>query len=126
MLHILYLSNSQTNLDDSVKKNAAINSAARFGVNRFSDLSADEFSAIHLNRNLSHFVKIRFDSVREVQSQKNLTSLLNVTDFKYSFTDNNRYDRYPMFYNMTLLQRNLNFIPLRVDWLVVSLLPYIN
>lgn len=111
-----FVVDSQKNLDDSVQKNAAANSAAQFGVNRFSDLSADEFSTVNLNPKLSHFVKIRLNNIGRNESQNNLSSLLNVAGFEYFFTDNNYYDRYPLFYNTTLLKKNLNFIPLRVDW----------
>lgn len=109
----------QQNLDDSVQKTSASNSAAQFGVNRFSDLTADEFSSEHLNRNLSHMVSMRLESIKNA-TQQNVSSLVNVADIHIAFTDNNRYDRYPLFYNMTLMKNNLNFLPLKVDWLVIA------
>lgn len=107
----------QKNLDDSVQKSTATNAAAQFGINRFSDLTADEFSVNHLNRNLSHMVAMRLESIKN-QTQQNLSSLVNVADIELAFTDNNRFDRYPLFYNMTLMRKNLNFLPLKVDWFV--------
>lgn len=78
-------------------------------------MTADEFARSQLNEKLSDVIKIRLESIKE-QPQRNLSSLLNVTEFDYSFTDNNRFDRYPKFYNTLLLKKNLNFLPLRVDW----------
>lgn len=78
-------------------------------------MTADEFARSQLNEKLSDVIKIRLESIKE-QPQRNLSSLLNVTEYDYSFTDNNRFDRYPKFYNTSLLKKNLNFLPLRVDW----------
>lgn len=96
--------------------NMAHNATAHFGINRFSDLTTDEFQALRLNRNLSLIVGARLKSVEAKPPASNASSLINVNDTKYVFTDNNAYDRYPTFYKPTLLHKNLNFIPLKVDW----------
>lgn len=94
----------------------AHNATAHFGINRFSDLTPDEFQALRLDRNLSLIVGARLKSIGEKPPSRNASTLVNVNEVKYVFTDNNAYDRYPSFYKPTLLHQNLNFIPLKVDW----------
>lgn len=96
--------------------NMVHNATAHFGINRFSDLTPDEFQALRLNRNLSLIVGARLKSADMQPPNTNTSSLVKTTDIKYVFTDNNAYDRYPTFYKPTLLHKNLNFIPLKVDW----------
>lgn len=99
--------------------NTAENTTAHFGVTRYSDLTPVEFEAIHLNRNLSHIVGARLKSIQQMPA-KNVNSTIPVNEVKYEFTDNNDYDRYPSFYKPNLLKKNLNFIPMRVDWYVIN------
>lgn len=96
--------------------NMAHNATAHFGINRYSDLTPEEFQALRLNRNLSLIVGARLKSIQEKQPSNNTSSLINTSNVKYVFTDNNAYDRYPSFYKPTLLHKNINFIPLKVDW----------
>lgn len=96
--------------------NMAHNATAHFGINRFSDLTPDEFQALRLNRNLSLIVGARLKSIEAKQPLNKTSSLVNTNEVKYVFTDNNEYSRYPLFYKPTLLHQNLNFIPLKVDW----------
>lgn len=93
----------------------AQNTTAHFGINRFSDLTPQEFEALRLNSNMSLIVGARLKSIQD-KLPKNATSTVKVSEVKYEFTDNNEYDRYPTFYKPNLLQKNLNFIPLKVDW----------
>lgn len=102
-----------------MRLNTAHNSTAHFGVTRYSDLTMDEFAAYNLNKNMSHIVGARLKSIQD-KPKKNVTTSMKVTDIKYAFTDNNEYDRYPSFYKEKLLEQNLNFIPLKVDWYVAE------
>lgn len=95
--------------------NSAPNVAAHFGVTKYSDLTPDEFKVLHLNKQMTHIVRARIESIKD-KPKKNISSAIKVNDFKYEFTDNNDYDRYPSFYKEKLLERNLNFMPLKVDW----------
>lgn len=93
----------------------AHNATAHFGINRYSDLSPQEFETLHLNRNMSLIVGARLKSIKD-KLPTNATTSVKVNEIKYEFTDNNSFDRYPSFYKPNLLQKNLNFIPLKVDW----------
>lgn len=95
----------------------AQNATAHFGVTRWSDLTPEEFEATHLNQNMSHIIGARLKSIQQMPS-KNVNSTLNLDEVKYEFTDNNEYDRYPSFYKQNLLKKNINFLPLKVDWYV--------
>lgn len=95
--------------------NAAHNGTTHYGVNQFSDLTSTEFARVRLSPNISKIVTARLNSIKE-KPQKNSSTLVQVTDFQYIFTDNNELDRYPTFYKQKLLQKNLNFVPLNVDW----------
>lgn len=90
---------------------------AHFGITRYSDLTSEEFAAAHLNKNMSHIVEARLKTIQD-QQPKNVSTTLKVDNVKYEFTNNNEYNRYPMFYKQELLQKNLNFIPMEVDWYV--------
>lgn len=95
--------------------NAAHNGTTHYGVNQFSDLTSSEFATVRLNSNISKIVGARLQSIKE-KPQKNPSTLINVTDFQYIFTDNNELDKYSKFYKQKLLEKNLNFVPLKVDW----------
>lgn len=88
---------------------------AHFGVTPFSDLTPEEFEGMQLNKNMSHIVKARLLNIQDKQP-KNISSPIKVNEIKYTFTDDNNYDRYPSFYKPDLLEKNLNFIPMKVDW----------
>lgn len=90
-------------------------STAHFGITRYSDLTAEEFAALNLNKNMSHIVTARLKSIQDNQS-KNVNSTIKINDIKYEFTNNNGYDSYPSFYKPKLLDKNVNFIPLNIDW----------
>lgn len=93
----------------------AHNSTAHFGINRYSDLTPQEFQELRLNRNMSLIVGARLQSIQS-KGPSNATTSFKANDIKYVFTDNNEFDRYPSFYKSVLLQKNLNFVPLKVDW----------
>lgn len=94
----------------------AHNATAHFGINRYTDLTPDEFQALRLNRNLSLIVGARLKSIEGKKPPSNASSLIDANEVKYFFTDNNGFERYPSFYKPSLLHKNLNFIPLKVDW----------
>lgn len=105
----------QTALEEIVRLNTAPNVAAHFAVTKYSDLTPEEFRSKHLNEQMSPIVRARVQSIKD-KPAKNISSAIKVNEFKYEFTDNNDFDRYPAFYKEKLLERNLNFIPLKVDW----------
>ncbi|XP_055327078.1 cathepsin O-like [Sitodiplosis mosellana] len=105
----------KTTLENIIRLNTAENATAHFGVTRYSDLTPEEFEAIHLNRNMSHIIGARLKSIQQTPL-KNVNSTIKVNEVKYEFTDNNEFDRYPSFYKQNLLEQNVNFIPMKVDW----------
>lgn len=88
---------------------------AHFGINRYTDLTPQEFQELRLNRNMSLIVGARLKSIQS-KPIKNVTATVKINDVKYEFTDNNESNRYKSFYKPTLLQTNLNYIPMSVDW----------
>lgn len=68
---------------------------------------------------MSLIVGARLKSIKD-KLPTNATTSVKVNEIKYEFTDNNNFDRYPSFYKPNLLQKNLNFIPLKVDWWVIN------
>lgn len=93
----------------------AHDTTAHFGINRYTDLTPQEFQELRLNRNMSLIVGSRLKSIQS-KPIKNVTATLKINDVKYEFTDNNESNRYKLFYKPTLLQTNLNYIPMSVDW----------
>lgn len=93
----------------------AHNTTAHFGINLYSDLTPQEFQELRLNRNMSLIVGARLKSIQS-KPIRNTTASVKINDIKYEFTDNNESNRYQSFYKPILLQTNLNYIPISVDW----------
>lgn len=127
-MFILFSLHFQTTLENVIRSNIAQNATAHFGVTRYSDLTQEEFRTTNLNPTMSHIVKARLKSIQD-KPQKNITSSMKVNEIEYKFTDGNDYNQYPSFYKPDLLQQNLNFIPLKIDWcaqFVTSCMIHIN
>lgn len=92
----------------------AHNATAHFGVTRYSDLNAEEFAFTHLNPTMSKVIGRRLESQKS-KPQTNETDFLKVGNIHYDFPNGASYD-YQSFYDPKLLQKNLNFVPLQVDW----------
>lgn len=105
----IYDSLFQMALEDIANQNMQTNATAKFGVTKYSDLSRDEFLSQKLSRNLSHFM-----SDNLVYNKPNYT--IKADDTPIHFLDENNADRFRAFYSQGLLHKNLNFIPLKVDW----------
>ncbi|XP_031635960.1 cathepsin O-like [Contarinia nasturtii] len=105
----------RTTLEDILRLNMAHNSTVHFGITPYSDLTPAEFAALHLNKNMSHIVAARLKGIQE-NPPVNINSTMKINNIKYEFTNNNDYDRYPSFYKPKLLNKNINFTPLKVDW----------
>lgn len=98
-----------------MKLNTVQDPSAHYGVTKYSDLSSDEFVSLHLNKNMSHIIGARLKNIKEDPKTK-ITKIVNAKDVNYKFTYNVTPDSYRTFYKLDLLNKNLNFIPLKVDW----------
>lgn len=85
--------------------------SAHYGVTRYSDLTEEEFRRNHLNGKISHFVGARLDSIKRKPSNISIPIKIVIQDV---FDAEN--EKYRLFYNNSLMDKNLNYIPLKVDW----------
>lgn len=98
-----------------MKLNAVQDPFTHYGITKYSDLSSNEFASLHLNKIMSHMIGARLKGVKENPKTKT-PKLVNTKDINYKFTYNVTPDSYRTFYKLDLLNKNLNFVPLKVDW----------
>lgn len=98
-----------------MKKNAT----AEYGITRYSDMTADEFLGPRLTpKNLTLIVREQMTSVKyKPFTTEPQAAFLNLTiGANGSIDDELLGDGYRSFYDPRLLAKNLNFVPLQVDW----------
>lgn len=86
--------------------------SAHYGITKYSDLTEEEFARHHLNKKINRFVSSRMKNIKRKPS--NLTTSSDFID-DYQFT---RFEDeiYRNFYSKNLMAKNLNFIPMKMDW----------
>lgn len=98
-----------------MKKNAT----AEYGITRYSDLTSDEFLGPHLmTKNATHAVREQMTNIKYepfIVSPKQ--ALINLTIGANGAIANEILgESYQSFYDPKLMKKNLNFLPLHVDW----------
>lgn len=101
-------------LENIVKLNTVQDPSAHYGVTKYSDLSSEEFASLHLSKDMSHIIGARLKSSKN-KTNTPLTVNANA-DINYSFTYNAISDPYRTFYKLDLINKNVNFVPMKVDW----------
>lgn len=107
----------QIALEDIATKNMAENATAKYGITQYSDLSPDEFLLQNLHQNLTRYVH---EGLSIAKSGKMLETPIEIltNELKETIPLTNDGDKIRSFYSPALLRKNLNFIPIKVDWFV--------
>lgn len=97
------------------------NTTAEYGITKYSDLTADEFLGPRLiTKNVTHIVHEQMVSLKYKTSLTSSQSapVKIVINTNSSVNDNDDYigDSYRSFYDPKLMAKNLNYVPLEVDW----------
>lgn len=98
------------------------NTTAEYGITKYSDLTADEFLGPRLiTKNVTHIVNEQMTSVKYMpsipSSQTAPVRIVFSTNGNVNDTSNNYIDdSYRSFYDSKLMAKNLNYVPLQVDW----------
>lgn len=97
-------------MEDIASQNMQTNATAKFGITKYSDLSPDEFISKKLSSNLSQLLSNKY------AYNKPINGGMKFNEMPIHFLEENSSNNYRSFYSQGLLHKNLNFIPIKVDW----------
>lgn len=97
------------------------NATAEYGITRYSDLTTDEFLGPRLaTKNITHIMHEQMNSIKykplATPSQKIPMKIVIATATNGTNEDEYLGDSYRTFYDPKLMAKNLNYVPLNVDW----------